>query len=178
MEGPNLVYEKKSMHCDVKQASLYQNCRFYNPQSCRLWILRLCQMGDFSEKKVFLTQLCIFSNSAMFLSCSREFKSECEFEIFRWWLWSRDRAPYCREGYICVDIVYTGALLIRTPLIRMLHPPNDCFRKHNIKINHIWFNYLNASFIRTILQGTKVSGLMRLHCIWKKSCIFFQCFSY
>jgi hypothetical protein len=34
-----------------------------------------------------------------------------------------------------------------------------------MKIYQMWFIYPDASFIRTILLGTKVSGLTRLDCI-------------
>jgi hypothetical protein len=46
---------------------------------------------------------------------------------------------------------YSGASLIRTPLIRMLHLPDDCSGEHNIWRPIIfWFNYPDDLFIQTI----------------------------
>jgi hypothetical protein len=62
-------------------------------------------------------------------------------------------------------IGYSGASLIWTPLIRMLHYPDDISGEQTLwKSIQMWFIYPDASFIRTILLGTKVSGLTRLDC--------------
>jgi hypothetical protein len=46
----------------------------------------------------------------------------------------------------------------------MFHLPGHCSGEQNMKIYHIWFHYLDTSFVQMIFLETKVSGLTRLDC--------------
>jgi hypothetical protein len=57
--------------------------------------------------------------------------------------------------------LYSGALLIRTPLLQMPYHPDNCYGEQNIS-RPSCFNYPDTSFIWTISLETKVSGLTHL----------------